>query len=126
LTSGWEGSHRLADIEAVAALKREDGPSLLIQGSSTLYPQLIALGLLDRMITMTAPIVLGRGKRAFDETTAPRALKMVEQRVTGNGIVMATYDVAGDVQTGSFGTPGPSEAELARRERVSREGSTAP
>jgi dihydrofolate reductase len=121
----WKGSHRLTDVEAVAELKRQEGPSLLIQGSTTLYSQLLAHGLLDRIITMTAPVVLGRGKRAFDKTTASRTLKMVEQRVTSNGIVMTTYDVAGEVQTGSFGTPEPSEAELARRERISREGSTA-
>ena len=127
LMSDWNGSHRLADIEAVAALKREDGPSLLIQGSLTLYSQLLAHGLLDRIITMTAPVVLGGGKRAFDETTASRTLHMVEQRVTSNAIVMTTYDVAGEVQTGSFGTPDPpSDAELARRERMMREGSTAP
>jgi dihydrofolate reductase len=122
LTSDWQNSHRLADMEALAALKREDGPSLVIQGSTTLYPQLLAHGLLDRIVTMTAPLILGGGKRAFDGTSASRTLKMVEQRVTSSGIVMTTYDVAGQVKTGSFGTPEPpSEAELARRERMMRE-----
>ncbi|HZA94344.1 MAG TPA: dihydrofolate reductase family protein, partial [Gemmatimonadales bacterium] len=54
-----QGSQRVADIDALAALKREDGPNLLIQGSTTLYPQLLAHGLLDRIVTMTAPVVLG-------------------------------------------------------------------
>lgn len=117
----WEGSQRLVDMNAVAALKQQDGPNLLIQGSSTLYPQLLAHGLLDRLVTMTAPVVLGRGKRVFGEGTPPRALTIVEQRTTSGGIVMITYDVGGEVQTGSFASPQPSAAELERRERLKQE-----
>jgi dihydrofolate reductase len=122
LTGGWQNSHRVADLAALAALKQEEGPNLVIQGSSTLYPQLVAEGLIDRIVTMTAPVVLGRGKRAFGEGTAPRMLTLVEQRVSASGIVMTTYDLAGEVQTGSFAMVEPSEAELARRERWRREG----
>lgn len=118
LTSDWQNSHRIADFEALAALKQGDGPNLVIQGSTTLYPQLIARGLIDRIVTMTAPVVLGRGKRAFGEGTGPRMLTLVEQRVSASGIVMTTYDLAGEVQTGSFAMIDPSEAELARRERM--------
>ena len=126
LTIDWQGSQRVVDIRELATLKREEGPNLLIQGSTTLYPQLVAQGLLDRIVTMTAPVVLGHGKRAFGEATTSRALRLVEQRVTSTGIVMTTYDVAGEVETGSFATLEPSEAELARRERMRQEGSTAP
>jgi dihydrofolate reductase len=122
LTSDWQNSHRLADLDAVAELKRGDGPNLVIQGSSTIYPQLLAAGLLDRLVTMTAPVLLGRGKRVFGEGTPPRMLKMVEQRTTAGGIVMTTYDLAGEVETGSFAMAEPSEAELARRERLQQEG----
>ncbi|HZG47701.1 MAG TPA: dihydrofolate reductase family protein, partial [Allosphingosinicella sp.] len=69
LASNWQNSHRVADLSALAALKGEEGPNLVIQGSSTLYPQLVAEGLIDRIITMTAPVVLGRGKRAFGDGT---------------------------------------------------------
>ena len=58
---GWAGSERLADIDAVAALKAQDGPNLVIQGSSTLYPQLLGRGLIDRLIMMTAPVVSSSG-----------------------------------------------------------------
>ena len=122
----WKGSHRLADIHALAALKQQDGPDLVIQGSSTLYPQLLANGLLDRLVTMTAPIVLGRGKRVFGEGTPPRAFKLVEQRLTSTGVLMATYDVAGEVETGSFAAPEPSQAEVERRERLKQGGKPAP
>jgi dihydrofolate reductase len=118
----WQNSHRLDGMEAVAALKREDGPNLVIQGSSTLYPQLLQLGLLDRIVTMTAPVVLGSGKRVFGAGTPPGAFKLVEHRVTSSGIAMATYDPAGAVETGSFAVIDPSPAELERRERWKREG----
>jgi dihydrofolate reductase len=121
LTSDWQGSRRLADMDAVAALKAEDGPNLVIQGSSTLYPELLKHGLLDRLVVMTAPVVLGHGKRAFGASTAGRTLKLVEQRTSGNGIVMTTYDLDGPVQTASFASPDPSAAELARRERLQAE-----
>jgi dihydrofolate reductase len=122
LRGDWQNSHRVADLEALAALKGEDGPNLVIQGSSTLYSQLVAEGLIDRIITMTAPVVLGRGKRAFGDGTAPRRLTLVEQRVSASGVVMTTYDLAGEVETGSFAMVEPSEAEIARRERLKQEG----
>jgi dihydrofolate reductase len=118
----WQNSHRLDGIEAVAALKAQDGPNLVIQGSSTLYPQLLQHGLIDRIITMTAPVVLGSGKRVFGEGTAPGAFKLIEHRVTSSGVAMATYDPAGMVETGTFATVEPSPAELERRERLKQEG----
>jgi dihydrofolate reductase len=118
----WEGSRRLESIDAIAALKAEDGPDLVIQGSSTLYPQLMQHGLLDRLITMTAPIVLGQGKRVFGDGTVPARFKLVEHRMSAGGIAMATYDLSGEVQTGTFAMIDPSPAELARREKRKAEG----
>jgi len=116
----WQGSRRLDGLEALAALKAQDGPDLVIQGSATLYPQLIEHKLLDRLVLMTAPLLLGRGKRLFGEGGAPSGLKLVEHRVTQNGIAMATYDVGGEVETGSFAEQEPSAPERVRRERMSR------
>jgi dihydrofolate reductase len=118
----WKGSLRIESIQALAALKEQDGPNLVIQGSSTLYPQLLRHGLLDRLIAMTAPVVLGTGKRLFGEGTPAKAFTLVEHRVTSNGIAMGTYDVAGKVQTGSFAMVDPSPAELERRQKLGREG----
>jgi dihydrofolate reductase len=107
--------------EAVAELKRSDGRDLLIQGSSTLYAPLLSARLIDRLILMTFPIVLGRGKRIFDGSEKPGALKMTDHFVTPKGVVIASYEPAGEVQTGSFETKPPSEAELKRREQWARE-----
>ncbi|HEU4959014.1 MAG TPA: dihydrofolate reductase family protein [Sphingomonas sp.] len=114
----WQGSHRLADIDALAAVKAEDGPTLVIQGSSTLYPQLLRRGLLDRLVLMVAPITLGAGKRLFGEGTPAGAFKLVEQRQTPGGILMSTYEPDGALKTGSFEMETPTEQEMARRSKM--------
>ena len=118
---GWENSHRLADIDAIARLKESDGADLLIQGSSTLYPQLLAAGLIDRLVLMIFPIVLGSGKRLFDGADATRALTPVSQDISENGIIVAHYEPAGIPETATIGTEmAPSEPELDRRARMQR------
>ena len=105
----------------VAALKRQEGPDLLIQGSGVLIRSLLAKGLIDELSLMAFPLVLGTGKRLFGEDTAPAALKLVDRRVSTTGILMSRYVPDGPVHTGSFATQPPSEAELARREKWRRE-----
>ena len=117
----WKGSRRLPDLDALAELKSDDGPDLVIQGSSTLYPQLLDRGLLDRLVLMIAPVTLGSGKRLFGDGTPPGAFKLVEQRVSACGFLMATYEPAGPLKTGSFAMQEPSEAELRRRDEWARE-----
>lgn len=114
----WQGSHRLADMDALAALKAEDGPDLVIQGSSTLYPQLLQRGLLDRLVVMAAPVVLGGGKRLFGDDTPAGKFRLIEHRLSSAGIAMATYEPDGEIETGSFAMDQPTEQELARRERI--------
>jgi dihydrofolate reductase len=114
----WQNSHRVESLEALAALKRGEGPDLIIQGSGTLYPQLLSAGLIDRLILMTFPAILGSGKRLFGDGTAPAALRMVEHKVTARGNVIAAYEPDGPVEPGSFATKEPSAAELERRRRI--------
>ena len=119
----WENSHKLSGdtADAVAELKRTEGRDLLIQGSSTLYVPLLAAGLIDRLMLMTFPVLLGHGKRIFDGSEKPGALELVDHFISGTGVVTATYQPAGEVRTGSFETKPPSEAELERREKWARE-----
>jgi dihydrofolate reductase len=114
----WENSHRVADIEGVAAIKRSVGPDIVVQGSSTLYPQLLSAGLIDELVLMIFPVVLGSGKRLLAEGTPAAAMRMVEHEVTPAGNIIAAYEPAGAVQTGSFASPEPSPAELERRRRM--------
>lgn len=119
----WANSHRLeGDVPAaVRALKATDGPDLLIHGSSELTQSLLAHDLIDRMTILTFPIVLGPGKRLFDERGRPHVWELVSSGVSSTGVIVATYSRGGEVPTGSFAPDRPSEAELARRERWAAE-----
>ena len=116
----WENSSRLSGdtAEAVAELKQSDGRDLLIQGSSTLYPPLLSARLIDRMVLITFPVVLGHGKRLFDGSEEASALKLVDHFVSETGVVLTSYEPAGDVPTGTFETKPPSEEELERRSKI--------
>lgn len=117
----WENTHRLAGMEDVAKLKQSSGPDLVIQGSSTLYPALIEAGLLDRLITMTYPVLLGEGKRIFGAGTPPSLLEMTDHRVTGKGTVIATYEPRGalpDYPSGAAPEPATSQREADRQEAM--------
>jgi dihydrofolate reductase len=121
-TLDWDNSHKLPGIDAVENLKSTDGPDLLIQGSGTLYPQLLSAGLIDRLIIQTFPILLGRGKRLFGDGTPPGGMRLVSSVVSTTGVVIATYEPTGRMPTLSSAPPSPSDAEITRRERVKGEG----
>jgi dihydrofolate reductase len=115
----WQGSERLSDLDALAALKAGDGPNLVIQGSSTLYPQLLERGLLDKLVLIVAPVVLGTGKRLFGDGTPAGTFKLVEQHTGSRGCSVFTFVPAGPVRTGSFAPPDdPSPRELLRRQKM--------
>lgn len=114
----WANSHRLAGTDDLAALKATDGPDLVIQGSSTIYPALLAAGLLDELQLMIFPVVLGQGKKLFGEGTPPVALRPLQQRVTAGGAVIARYAPAGQVTTAAISAPSTSDREQARQEAM--------
>lgn len=111
----WENSQRLDTVESLRTIKQGDGPDLVIQGSSTLYPQLLEAGLLDELTLMISPVVLGQGKRLFGDGTPPRTLRMTSHRVSDGGNIVATFEPAGKVEIGSYVTGDPSEREQARQ-----------
>ncbi|MEO6582006.1 MAG: dihydrofolate reductase family protein [Sphingomicrobium sp.] len=117
----WENSRKLSGetvADAVAELKQTDGRDLLIQGSSTLYPPLLSARLIDRLVLMIFPVLLGKGKGIFDGTLDPGGLKLVDSFVSNTGVVIGVYEPDGDVKTGTFETKEPSEEELDRREKM--------
>ena len=103
-TLGWQHSHALgADIaSAVRALKHRDGPDLVTQGSSDLLHQLLATDLVDELRLLTYPVLLGRGKRLFDDGTRASAFRLDHSRTTPTGVIVGRYLRDGDVRTGSF------------------------
>lgn len=122
LDLAWAPSVALRDAASdVAALKREDGPALLTQGSTDLLRTLLASVLVDEINLFTFPVVLGGGKRLFVDGAAGAAFELAASRVSPNGIVIARYVRGGAVPTGDFAMAAPSPAEMARREKMRRE-----
>ena len=102
----WENSEKLSGdtADAVAKLKQTQGRDLLIQGSSTLYAPLLKAGLIDRLVTMVFPVILGSGKSIFDGSSGAGALKLVNHTISDKGVAFLEYEPAGEVPIGSFAT----------------------
>ncbi|CAN5666553.1 dihydrofolate reductase family protein [soil metagenome] len=88
--------------EGIAALKKEDGPELQVHGSGNLIQTLLRHNLVDEYRLWVFPLVIGSGKRLFSEGTIPSGLKLVDSKVSTTGVVMGTYERAGEIVTGSF------------------------
>lgn len=119
----WNNSSVLgADIvSSITALKAQPGPDLQIIGSGNLIQTLHAASLIDEYNVWTYPVVLGRGKRLFENGARPCALRLVASKVSTTGVVMSTYVPAGDIPLGSFIQGEPSEKELTRRARMAKD-----
>lgn len=103
-TLEWRNSHVLgSDIAAaVRELKRGDGPDLVTQGSSDLVHQLLATDLIDELLLLVYPILLGHGKRLFDDRSRAAAFRLEQSKATSKGVVVNRYVREGEVRTGSF------------------------
>ena len=89
-------------VEAVQALKNEPGDELQIWGSGRLLQTLLRHGIVDRFRLMTFPLVLGSGRRLFDDGTVPTTLHPVELTMSDCGVVIGTYEPAGAVRHGQM------------------------
>ena len=88
--------------EGIAALKKEDGPELQVHGSGNLIQTLLRHNLVDQYRLWIFPLVIGSGKRLFSEGTIPAGLKLVDHTISTTGVMIATYEPAGEIVTGSF------------------------
>lgn len=82
-------------VASVRRIKAQDGPDLILWGSSTLTSPLLAQGLADEVLLAIYPVLLGTGKRVIAEGTLPRSFELVSSRAFPSGIVFNTYTVAG-------------------------------
>ncbi len=100
----WETSVLIeGDVaEGVSRLKQEDGPELQVHGSGNLLQTLMRHRLVDRFHIWVFPVVIGTGKRLFADGTLPGALKLVDNVVSTTGVVIGTYEPAGEIVLGSF------------------------
>jgi len=89
----WKNSIPIAgDIAAeVSRLKEQDGALLQVHGSSQLIQTLLAHDLIDEFRLWVFPVVVGAGKRLFDQGVRPASLKLIKTSSTSNGVVMSIY-----------------------------------
>ena len=101
---GWSNSVLIeGDVaQGVAALKQEDGPELQVHGSGDLIQTLLRHDLVDEYRLLIFPLVIGSGKRLFSEGTVPAGLKLLDSTVSTTGVVIGTYEPAGEIVAGSF------------------------
>ena len=101
--SRWPNCRLLRSTEDVDALKHSDGTQLKIWGSSVLVQSLMERDLVDELVLMTYPVVLGTGKRLFAEGAGAGTFSLAEGVTTSNGVYLAHYRRAGGVRTGTVG-----------------------
>jgi len=98
---GWGPVKDLgADImEGVRGIKSKDGPDLIVSGSSTLTSVLLGQGLVDDVVLITYPVLLGRGKRFFSDKVDARELALVSSKATPTGVLINTYRHVGSLRS---------------------------
>jgi dihydrofolate reductase len=99
---GWGPFEALGPdiVEGIRRIKSQDGPDLVLSGSSTLTSMLLEHGLADDVLLVVYPVLLGTGKRFFAEGTAPCSFELVSTKAMPSGIILSTYKVAGPLKTG--------------------------
>jgi len=120
----WSNSELIkGDVaKEVKKLKEQDGPEIQVHGSGGLIQTLLKHDLVDELRLKIFPVTLGRGKRLFAEGAIPVGFKLLESKISPNGVIVATYARAGEVKRGSFALEKPTEAEIERRKRFAAEG----
>ena len=81
--------------EEVAKLKEEHEGDIVVHGSAQLAQALLERDLVDELHLMVYPVVLGRGKRMFGETSNKKKLRLAGSKVVGDGVLILTYERAG-------------------------------
>ncbi len=89
-------------VGQIKKIKKGKGPDLQVHGSGNLIQTLLKNGLVDQLWLKIFPVTLGSGKRLFAEGTIPAAFTLKESSVSPKGIIIASYERAGKVKTGSF------------------------
>jgi len=101
--SDWENTEFLTSVADIKKLKNSDGPDLKVWGSSKLAQLLLKHDLVDELWLKIYPVLLGKGKRLFDDGASPAALTLTGSEVSPGGVIIANYKRAGEVKTGRMG-----------------------
>lgn len=102
-TTAWPNVEFLTSIDDIKKLKESEGGDIKVHGSAKLAQTLFEHDLVDELCLMQFPIILGKGKRLFDESSTPAAYTLMDSLVTPGGVIFANYKRAGEVKTGTVG-----------------------
>jgi dihydrofolate reductase len=102
-TSDWKHTTFLKNVEDIKKLKNSGGTDLHVWGSGKLIQLLLKHGLVDELRLVTYPLTLGQGQKLFAEGTVPAAFTLTGSTVAPSGVIMANYQRAGKVETGTVG-----------------------
>lgn len=86
-------------VEGIGRLKSQDGPDLILSGSSTLTSPLLEHGLADEVLLVVYPVLLGTGKRISAEGTPPRSFELVSTKALASGVIISIYRPNGPLRT---------------------------
>ncbi|MEO6813842.1 MAG: dihydrofolate reductase family protein [Ginsengibacter sp.] len=102
--SDWENSIFLKNLTDIKKLKNSKGSDIKVWGSRELIQFLLKNDLVDELWLKIFPLILGKGKKLFDNGTIPAAFKLIESTVTPSGVIIVNYKRAGKVKTGTIGS----------------------
>jgi len=80
-------------VDEVSKLREEHEGEIVVHGSATLVQTLLEHDLVDEVRLMVFPVILGKGKRVFGETTDKTPARLVDSRTVGSGVVILVYDL---------------------------------
>lgn len=103
IVSGWRNSTVIKNVEEIRQLKSSEGVDLQVWGSGQLVRLLLQHDLVDDLRLKIHPLTLSRGKKLFDGGVIPAAFSLVQSVVTPRGVIIANYERAGEVATGTVG-----------------------
>ncbi len=101
--SDWKNSVFLESLADIKKLKNSEGAHIKVWGSSELVQLLLKNDLVDELWLKIYPLILGKGKKLFDDGVIPAAFTVTESVVTPSGVIVANYKRAGEVKTGTIG-----------------------
>ena len=87
-------------VGGIRRIKSQDGPGLILSGSSTLTSTVLECGLADEVVLIVSPVLLGTGKRFFAEGTPAQVFNLVSTQATPLGVLLNTYKVMGPLKVG--------------------------
>jgi len=87
-------------VEGVRRIKAQDGPNIILWGSSTLTSNLLEQGLADEIRLIVYPVLIGAGKRFFAEGTPASSFELISTKTTPTGVVVNAYKFAGSLKAG--------------------------